>query len=254
VRIRSISTGRARVGYAFDWLLPYVTGGVALVNAEDTLTLSTEEGTQIFPGLSNSNMGYAVGGGFDIALSSNLSARLEYLRITTNISSTVPVPGAPSVFATEAATYRDNIVRIGLNYRIGPRGGPGVLETARSPYAYALNYNYLPDAVVFADKAKPAKPPQEDPVAFADKSKPAKPSQDKPTGILTADAAPESSSILIQRPASGLKNFSEIGALADADTNAKAEAPPPKTFSKNRRENEQDESKRLKRIMTICAC
>jgi outer membrane immunogenic protein len=118
VRIRSISTGRARVGYAFDWLLPYVTGGVALVNAEDTLTLSTKEGTQIFPALSNTNFGYAVGGGFDIALSSNLSARLEYLRITTNISSTAPVPNGIGVFATEAATYRDNIVRIGLNYAL----------------------------------------------------------------------------------------------------------------------------------------
>jgi hypothetical protein len=107
---------------------------------------------------------------------------------------------------------------------------------------------------VFADKAKPAQPPHEDPVGFAGKSKPAKPPQEKPTGILTADAAPESSSILIQRPASGFKNFSEIGALEDSDTNAKADAPPPKTFSKKRRENEEDDSKRLKRIMAICAC
>ena len=40
IKIRSLTTGRARVGLAFDWLMPYVTAGAALVNARDDLTVN----------------------------------------------------------------------------------------------------------------------------------------------------------------------------------------------------------------------
>ncbi len=40
VKIRSLQTGRARIGLAFDWLMPYVTAGGALVNAQDNLTVT----------------------------------------------------------------------------------------------------------------------------------------------------------------------------------------------------------------------
>jgi hypothetical protein len=152
--------------------------------------------------------------------------------------------------ALEAAGYRDNIVRFGLNYRFGPRGGPGVLETALSPAAYALNYDFLPSAMVFADKAKPLKQA---------------PAQPAPAPIVTADAAPETSSIAIQpRPdassiaiqakpsKSAFKNFAEIGALEDTET-LSTEPDPPKSSSKKRRAKEEDESQRLKHIMAICA-
>ena len=32
IKIRSLATGRGRFGLAFDWIMPYVTGGAALVN------------------------------------------------------------------------------------------------------------------------------------------------------------------------------------------------------------------------------
>jgi hypothetical protein len=140
-------------------------------------------------------------------------------------------------------------VRFGLNYRFGPRGGPGVLETPLSPAAYAVNYNFLPSAVVFADKAKPVKH-QAQPI---------------PAPIVTADAVPETSSIAVQsRPdassvavqqgpaKSPFKNFSEIGALEDTDP-LSTESEPPKSSSRKRRAKEEDESQRLKRIMAICA-
>ena len=31
IKIRSLATGRGRFGLAFDWFMPYVTGGAALV-------------------------------------------------------------------------------------------------------------------------------------------------------------------------------------------------------------------------------
>jgi hypothetical protein len=80
--------------------------------------------------------------------------------------------------------------------------------------------------------------------------------------VVTADAAPEGSSITLppssitlpQRPAkSAFKNFDEIGALEDTDTIATQAEPPMSSSSKKRREKEENESQRLKRIMAICA-
>jgi hypothetical protein len=74
--------------------------------------------------------------------------------------------------------------------------------------------------------------------------------------VVTADAAPEASSIttLRQRPAkSAYKNFDEIGALEDTETIATQAEPPKSSSSKKRREKEENESQRLKRIMAICA-
>jgi hypothetical protein len=184
----------------------------------------------------------AAGAGFEVALWSKWSARLEYLYIRANdLNGTAPIPnllGQGS--ASDDAARRNNIVRVGLNYRFGPRGGPGVLETPLSPSPYALNYDFLPSAVAVADKAKSAKPS----IAAPNVTAP----------VITADAAPETSSIAIPpRPTkSAFKNFDEIGALEDTDTIA-AQPELPKPSSKKRREKEEDESQRLKRIMAICA-
>jgi hypothetical protein len=150
-----------------------------------------------------------------------------------------------------------------------------VLEPTVSPTAYAINYDFLP-SVVLADKAKPAKQVQSPPIATADaapetssialpsssaksadKAKPAKQVQTMSPPIVTADAAPETSSIALPSSSakSGFKNFNEIGALEDTDTIALPTdtIALPKSSSKKRREKEEDESQRLKRIMAICA-
>jgi outer membrane immunogenic protein len=148
VNIKLFATGRARIGLAFDWFLPYVTAGGALVSAQDKLTMTVGGITGNFNALSNNTAGWTAGAGFDVALSSNWSARFEYLHISTNnLNATAPIPAVLGVgtASESAAGYRDNIVRAGLNYRFGPRGGPGVLETALSPPAYALNHDSLPD-------------------------------------------------------------------------------------------------------------
>src|SRR5215510_15077422 len=94
VKIRSLTTGRARVGLAFDWLMPYVTVGGALVNARDDLTVAVGGVSALFPPLSNTTLGWTAGAGVDVALSSNWSARLEYLHIRANgITSSVLIPG-----------------------------------------------------------------------------------------------------------------------------------------------------------------
>jgi len=270
VKIRSLTTGRARIGLAFDWLMPYVTAGGALVNAQDNLTVTVGGVTGNFQSLSNTTLGWTAGAGVDIALSSNWSARVEYLHIRANdLNSAAPIPGFLGAGqVTESAAFRDNIIRVGLNYRFGPRGGPGVLESTPSPYAYALNYDFLPSAVMFADKAKPANHPQGAPAPVVAASSAIVPTATAPTvaaptvtapavtaPVVTADAAPETSSITLpQRPAkSAFKNFDEIGALEDSETIATQIELPKASSSKKRREKEEDESQRLKRIMAICA-
>src|SRR5262249_39701373 len=152
VKIKSLATGRARVGLAFDWLLPYVTAGAALVNVEDNFTLTAGGLTGAFQGLSATSLGWTAGAGVDVALSSNWSARFEYLHIEANglklDSSIPPILGFGQ--ASQTANYRDDILRFGLNYRFGPRGGPGVLEAPISANTFAINYDFLPSVAYVA--------------------------------------------------------------------------------------------------------
>ena len=280
IKIRSLTTGRARIGLAFDWLMPYVTAGGALVNVRDDLTENVGGLSASFPPLSGTTLGWTAGAGVDVALSSNWSARLEYLHIRANgITSSVLIPGfLGNGSAAETATYRDNIVRIGLNYRIGPRGGPGVLETRVLPgSAYALNYDFLPSIAIPSEKAKSvtrphdgtavAQQPPEQAVAMpSDKAK----SMMRPhDGTVVADAVsqvvpqpaqaaqqvPQQAAPIASEPKTSkrsAKNFLEIGDVDDLD-GLSAEPEPPKLSSKKLREKEEDESQRLKRIMAICA-
>src|SRR6266478_1410978 len=253
VKIRSLTTGRARIGLAFDWLMPYVTAGAALVNARDDLTVTVGGVTANFPPLSNTSLGWTAGAGVDVALSSNWSARLEYLHIRANdLTSSVTVPGFLGVgTAAESAAYRDNIVRVGLNYRIGPRGGPGVLETRVLPgSAYALNYDFLPSvAAIPSDKVKSVTRPQ-DGTVVAEQAP-----QVAPQPPQVAQQVPQQAAPIASEPKTSkwsAKNFLEIGDVDDLDA-LSAQPEPPKLPSKKRREKEEDESQRLKRIMAICA-
>jgi outer membrane immunogenic protein len=279
IKIRSLTTGRARIGLAFDWLMPYVTAGGALVNARDDLTVTVGGVTASFPPLSGTILGWTAGAGVDVALSSNWSARLEYLHIRANgITSSVLIPGfLGNGSAAETAGYRDNIVRVGLNYRIGPRGGPGVLETRVLPgSAYALNYDFLPSIAIPSDKPKSvtrphdgtavAQQPPEQVVAMpSDRAKSVMRPHDgtvvaeavpqvAPQPPQVAQQVPQQAAPIASEPTSkrSAKNFLEIGDVDDLD-GLSAEPEPPKLPSKKRREKEEDESQRLKRIMAICA-
>src|SRR6266436_1851730 len=280
VKIRSLTTGRARIGLAFDWLMPYVTAGGALVNARDDLTVNVGGLSASFPPLSGTTLGWTAGAGVDIALSSNWSARLEYLHIRANgITSSVLIPGVlGNGTASETASYRDNIVRVGLNYRIGPRGGPGVLETRVLPgSAYALNYDFLPSVAIPGDKAKSAtrshdgttvaqQPPEQAAAMSSDKAKSVTRPQDgsvvaeqapqvAPQLPQVAQPAPQQAAPIASEPKTSkwsAKNFLEIGDVDDLDA-LSTQPEPPKLPSKKRREKEEDESQRLKRIMAICA-
>lgn len=102
---------RARIGYAFDNVLVYATGGLALANHKSTYFN--------WPGVGESFTrtikGYTVGGGVEYALTQSISIRGEY-RFTEfekfNNDSQVAFPGF-----TGTQEPRYHTVRAGLTYR-----------------------------------------------------------------------------------------------------------------------------------------
>jgi len=103
-----LGTLRGRFGYAFDWVLPYVTGGLAVGDIRAT--------TPGFPGASTTNAGWTVGGGLEFALPGNWSAKAEYLHTDLGrFNCGANCDGLP----TDNVSMHDNIVRAGINYRFG---------------------------------------------------------------------------------------------------------------------------------------
>ena len=98
-------TVRGRVGYSFDRLLPYVTGGLAVGDLKSSTILGSATETKA---------GWTVGAGLEAAITGPLTAKIEYLYADLGKSSCgagVCVAGV----ATDV-NYRANIVRAGLNY------------------------------------------------------------------------------------------------------------------------------------------
>jgi outer membrane immunogenic protein len=109
----ALGTVRGRVGWAFDRVLVYGTGGVAIANLKDQYS------SPIFPftaSASSSATGWTAGGGVEYALFGNWTAKAEYLHVgfpsrSTSIS---PIPGNTYTFA-----FKDSIDigRVGINYK-----------------------------------------------------------------------------------------------------------------------------------------
>ena len=100
-----VGTTRARVGYAFDRWLPYVTGGVAYGNIQAVQPTGTSAST---------NIGWTAGAGLEYAIDRKWSAKLEYLHIDLG---TATFMGAASSTSTLAVPVTNELVRAGINYR-----------------------------------------------------------------------------------------------------------------------------------------
>lgn len=113
VKERWLSTFRGRVGYVRDnWLL-YATGGAALANVENNLTGSTGQISD-----SRWHWGWTAGGGVEVKLNKDWSAKLEYLYVGLQDKSyfnPAPSAGFPS---NQRLNLDDHIVRFGVNYQL----------------------------------------------------------------------------------------------------------------------------------------
>ncbi|MGA8386945.1 MAG: outer membrane protein [Pseudolabrys sp.] len=99
-----VGTTRARVGYAFDRWLPYVTGGVAYGNIQAVQPTGTSTST---------NVGWTAGAGVEVGINRNWSAKVEYLHIDLG---TATFMGAASGTSTLAVPVTNELVRAGVNY------------------------------------------------------------------------------------------------------------------------------------------
>jgi outer membrane immunogenic protein len=96
-----LGTTRLRLGYAFDRLMPYVTGGAAYGNMKTNI-----------PGLgsdSETKLGWAVGAGAEYAFTPNWSVKAEYLH--TDLGK------VDCAVCGSNVKFNENLVRGGINYK-----------------------------------------------------------------------------------------------------------------------------------------
>ena len=142
-KISNVGTARARAGIDRHGALWYVTGGLAWGTVKETDAFAGSANTTIFPAalqpgpflpgaaaFSAHRTGWTVGAGVETMLFGGWSAKLEYLYVDLgSISNTLPIAINPAfgpafttggaASATSTSRVRDNIVRLGLNYRFG---------------------------------------------------------------------------------------------------------------------------------------
>jgi outer membrane immunogenic protein len=102
-----LSTVRGRIGYAFDRVMPYVTGGLAVGDIRAAA-----------PGFgsgTSTNAGWTLGGGVEVALPGNWSAKAEYLRVDLGNFNCTGCSAPP----TNNVSLQENVFRAGVNYHFG---------------------------------------------------------------------------------------------------------------------------------------
>jgi outer membrane immunogenic protein len=132
-KLRWFGTARGRLGFLpFNHVMLYVTGGAAFGEVESNATITnavttTLNGARIGTTTTfasgtanNTHGGWTVGGGSEWVLSGPWTAKLEYLFVDLGTVTNTFAGGGGVVPAVVASSHvRDNIVRIGINYRFG---------------------------------------------------------------------------------------------------------------------------------------
>jgi outer membrane immunogenic protein len=103
-----LATARARAGYAFDRFMPYVTGGVAFGDIKAS--------TPGFAGATQTNTGWTAGGGVELALTNNWTAKAEYLHVDLG---NMNCGFSCGVATGNSVSLKSDLVRGGVNFRFG---------------------------------------------------------------------------------------------------------------------------------------
>jgi len=119
-KLNSFATARARIGYAANAWLWYVTGGGAWGNVSNSATFPPFGAVSFDQG----KFGWVAGAGVETALWGNWTAKFEYLYMdlgrATGSGDFVVNPNFQIVERViGATTFRDHIFRAGLNYKFG---------------------------------------------------------------------------------------------------------------------------------------
>jgi outer membrane immunogenic protein len=102
-----VGTFRGRVGYAFDRVLLYATGGGAVANIKAWLNT--------LPSASSTELGWSSGFGVEVAMTENWTAKAEYLAVGFQ----QPTCGLANCFAAPAVSVKfyESMARGGVNYK-----------------------------------------------------------------------------------------------------------------------------------------
>jgi outer membrane immunogenic protein len=101
-----LATFRGRVGYAFDRVLPYVTGGLAGGDIKASALG--------FSGIDSDRLGWTAGAGLEFAISGPWTAKLEYLYVDLGSANCGLSCGAVT---PDNVDLKENVVRAGVNYK-----------------------------------------------------------------------------------------------------------------------------------------
>jgi outer membrane immunogenic protein len=118
-------TVRGRVGFAHGPVLSYVTAGYAYGSVNTSIT---EGAVAAFSSGNRMQGGWTVGSGVEAALGSNWTGKIEYLYL--NLGNKTDAFTALTVPQTLKTEIRENIFRVGLNYRIGGNSAYAPMEAA----------------------------------------------------------------------------------------------------------------------------
>jgi opacity protein-like surface antigen len=114
-KVEWFGTARGRLGVATSGWLIYATAGYAYARLDTDATATAGPASASLSMHDNRN-GWTAGGGIEVALAPNWSARLEYLYLNFGkVSTTWVLAGLPAI--TDNARFDMNVVRAGVNYR-----------------------------------------------------------------------------------------------------------------------------------------
>lgn len=108
-----LATVRGRLGYAFDRVLIYGTGGGAAGDVKATFTAGGVTGST-----DSTEFGWTAGAGVEVGLTENITAKVEYLFVDLeNGSCSTTVCGTASAVPVQ---FDASLVRAGLNFKFNP--------------------------------------------------------------------------------------------------------------------------------------
>lgn len=123
-----VGTVRGRIGYAFDRLMPYVTGGFAWGHSRINVN-DTDGVTPLFP-VGRYQSGWTAGLGAEYAVSGNWSAKAEYGYVALSRSAyDLREFGLPVVNVDP----RIHLFKLGLNYHFADQALPATFKNTRLP-------------------------------------------------------------------------------------------------------------------------
>jgi len=141
-RLDWFGTVRGRAGIANGPVLTYVTAGWAYGSVKTTLTETLPPGGPANTAAFSSNQnrsGWTWGSGVEASLGGNWTGKIEYLYVNLGDRlDTFPLNGFTHSLNTDV---REQIFRVGLNYRIGGHGGAYVPPSAPNWSGFYLGAN-----------------------------------------------------------------------------------------------------------------